>query len=204
MDDNRMIQHTAITDGPITVHCTSAKIAMHGIDLKNKLVAHLLQDADSPLPPGKSPQLYENDTFGCPRLLSRHPWPMAISFSYQGQELWAAAAKAQSLGVDVENPQNFSSPYPFTRVFSDDEFRYVAGYCYGREDAAALLWSCKEAAVKNLGTGFHYCDPREVRICSCLAKWPSAYKLFVRTPVETIDVFATRRQHLWLAIAVSQ
>jgi len=203
MDEKHMILYSDATNGPITVHYASAKVSTDRIDLKNALALRLLQDADATLSQKRNAQLFKSDRYGCPRFIMRHLSPIKISFSYQGQVIWAAVAQAKALGIDVENPENFSSPYPFDRVFINDEFRHVTDFCANREDAAALLWSCKEAAVKNLGLGFHYMDPRDVRICSCLEEAPFSFRLLVMTPPKNILVVAKREQHLWLAIAVS-
>jgi phosphopantetheinyl transferase len=67
------------------------------------------------------------------------------------------------VGVDAASSDEFTGSYPFHRVFRGPEWTDAAPFCAGdRFDAAALLWTLKEAAVKALGEGFNGPDPLEV------------------------------------------
>jgi phosphopantetheinyl transferase len=203
MDINRMTLYSESTQTPITVYYASAPLARDRSNVKNILARELLRDAAPNPATSNNPPRIRNDQYGCPKMMSGYPWPMAISFSYFKQEVWAAIAQTNSIGMDVENSINFCFPYPFNRVFSPDEFHSIDDFCNNKEDAAALLWSCKEAVVKNLGTGFHFIDPRNVRVHSCLQEKPFAYKVLVTIGRNNFPVLVKREKHLWLAISAS-
>lgn len=189
-------------NGPIDIYYASISLSDNRSERKNLLANWLLKRAGVRVPAECNGQLIKNDGNGCPHLNGGIQHPIALSFSQSGQEIWAAIAQAGALGLDVESPENFRVPYPYGRVFSGAEFQCVAGWCRDREDAAAMLWSCKEAAMKNRGTGFHFTDPRAVRIQSCMLNEPLIFTVSVATPGK-ISVTVIRKQHLWLAIAVS-
>lgn len=202
MDSSCMILYTESTKGQIAVYYASAKLSGDRSEVKNTLARGLLRSADSRFPVEKNVQLIKNDIYGCPRLHRDYQQSIAISFSYTGQEVWAAVAKVDALGIDIETPGNFSAPYPYGRVFLEEDFHNISSFCKNKEDAAAMLWSCKEAAVKYKGTGFHFIDPRDVRIHSCMQDGPFSYRVSVMIP-EKIHVVVMREQHHWLALAVS-
>jgi phosphopantetheinyl transferase len=198
---NRMILHIESRKESGSVYYASAGLSGDRNVIKNALLVDLLRCGGFKVPSAdRSVQLIRNDRYGCPQLNSQQS--IAISFSSIGQEVWAAVTQADALGIDVETPQNFRAPYPYDRVFQADEFQQVSSFCTNKEDAAALLWSCKEAAMKNRGTGFHFMDPRDVRICSCVQKGYCTYAVIVTTP-EKVPVVVMREHHLWLALAVS-
>ncbi len=199
---SRMILCSGTAKAPVTVYYTSAKFFKDPKEVKNALAGGLLGKVDPKFHAEKNVPLIIKDRYGCPRLNVEYKQPVSISFSYSGQELWAAVAEMDSLGIDVETPGNFSAPYPYNRAFLEDDFRVISSFCTGKEDAAALLWSCKEAAVKSRGTGFHCIDPRDVRILSCLQEGHCMYRVTVATP-EKIGVVVKRERHLWLALSVS-
>jgi phosphopantetheinyl transferase len=146
-------------------------------------------------------RLITTDRYGCPRFLMANNPPLALSFSYAVDQLWAAVSRTDSVGIDVETPLSFTGPYPFTRVFLEDEFHIASPFCHSRQDAAALLWSCKEAAMKCKGTGFRFIDPRDVQILSCLQVGRDL-QVTTATP-QQIEVTVRKERHLWLALAVS-
>ncbi|MBU1565893.1 MAG: 4'-phosphopantetheinyl transferase superfamily protein [Proteobacteria bacterium] len=150
----------------------------------------------------KNKQLIATDKYGCPRLTVEYKQPLSLSFSYTGQKLWAAVAEVDSLGIDVETSVNFLAPYPYNRAFMADDLHLALSFYPKKEDAAALLWSCKEAAMKSRGTGFHFIDPRDVRILSCLQEGHCMYRVTVATP-EEISVVVHKKRHLWLAVTAS-
>jgi hypothetical protein len=90
----------------------------------------------------------------------------AISFSEGGGKVWAALCGDESdIGIDVAGTDEFQSEYPFHRVFQAQELHHALRLA-GRdlEQAAALLWSIKEAVVKALGCGFHLVDPQQITV----------------------------------------
>jgi len=86
----------------------------------------------------------------------------AISFSKGGGKVWAALSGDESaVGIDVAGSAEFQGAYPFQRVFHQEELHHALKLTGGEQgEAAALLWSVKEAVVKALGCGFHLVDPR--------------------------------------------
>lgn len=197
---NRMILHTESRKRSSTIYYASAGLSGDRNVIKNTLIGDLLRRGGFTVPTDRHTQLIRNDRYGCPQLNSQQS--IAISFSSLGQKVWAAVTQADALGIDVEAPENFRAPYPYSRVFQADEFQLVSSFCANKEDAAALLWSCKEAAMKNRGTGFHFLDPRDVRILSCVQEGHSTFAVIVTTP-EKIPVVVMRERRLWLALAVS-
>jgi phosphopantetheinyl transferase len=197
---NRMILHAESRKRPSTVYYASTGLSGDRNVIKDALVKELLRHGGFKLSVDRNAQLIRNDRYGCPQLDAQQS--IALSFSSVGQEVWAAVSQADALGIDVEAPENFRAPYPYNRVFRADEFQHVSSFCTNWEDAAALLWSCKEAAMKNRGTGFHFIDPRDVRIRSCVQEGNYTYVVIVATP-EKIPVVVRREGHLWLALAVS-
>jgi phosphopantetheinyl transferase len=107
------------------------------------------------------------------------------------------------LGIDAENRRNFVPPYPYNRVFSKDDFFTVAKFCTTMEDSAAMIWVCKEAVVKNKGTGFHGIDPRDVHLLSCRQRSPFIYQAVVCAP-DRKEVSITRERDVWFALSVSK
>ncbi|MBA4373463.1 MAG: hypothetical protein C0402_11460 [Thermodesulfovibrio sp.] len=101
---------------------------------------------------------------GRPRfLLGEYEGP-SISFSEGGGNLWAALCGDKSaIGIDVAGSNEFKKEYPFHRVFHPEELQQALRITgENLEEAAALLWSVKEAAVKALGSAFHLVDPLQI------------------------------------------
>ncbi len=106
----------------------------------------------------------ERNAWGRPLLwLGETPGPV-VSFSHCEGRTWAALAWARGVGIDAATPGEFAGSYPLSRAFREQELSAVAAFGRGPADAAALLWSIKEASVKALGCGFHLLDPLEVEI----------------------------------------
>jgi phosphopantetheinyl transferase (holo-ACP synthase) len=79
--------------------------------------------------------------------------------------MWAAAAGGTSaVGIDAAEPGEFPGSYPFSRAFVYGEVEVASDSLrIDFSQAAALIWSVKEASVKALGCGFHFFGPAEVR-----------------------------------------
>jgi phosphopantetheinyl transferase len=90
----------------------------------------------------------------------------ALSFSWGAGRLWAAVGRSErGLGLDAAAPGEFTGSYPYQRVFMAAEWQSAVTLTAGnREEAAALLWSVKEAVVKARGCGFHFLSPRQVQV----------------------------------------
>jgi len=106
------------------------------------------------------------DPLGQPRIWLGAVSGPALSFSWSAGRLWAAAGRPESgLGLDAAAPGEFTGSYPYQRVFMAAEWQSAVTLTAGnREEAAALLWSVKEAVVKARGCGFHFLSPRQVQL----------------------------------------
>jgi hypothetical protein len=103
---------------------------------------------------------------GKPHLLVGGAPGPAVSFSWSAGGWWAALGTSRSwIGLDAASPEEFAGAYPCQRVFGDREWQTAVSLTAGdREEAAALLWSVKEAVVKAQGCGYHFFGPRQVRV----------------------------------------
>lgn len=90
----------------------------------------------------------------------------AISFSTGGGSIWGALCGDESdIGIDLAASGEFQAGYPLHRVFHDHELDHALRLTDGDwGEAAALLWSVKEAVVKSLGCAFHLVAPRHVHV----------------------------------------
>ena len=68
-----------------------------------------------------------------------------------------------SCGIDVAFSQEFSTRYPYQRVFKGLELDLLmARHNITVSQAAYLAWSATESLVKSLGIGFNLLDPRDM------------------------------------------
>ena len=68
-----------------------------------------------------------------------------------------------SCGIDVAFSQEFSTRYPYQRVFNGLELDLLmARHNITVSQAAYLAWSATESLVKSLGIGFNLLDPRDM------------------------------------------
>jgi phosphopantetheinyl transferase len=140
------------------------------------------------------------DQLGRPFLtVGGEPGP-AVSFSEAGGWTWAALAAAAQVGCDAAQAGEFPGGYPFHRVFHPEELAHASRLCGGDPgEAAALLWSLKEAAVKALGVAFHFMAPLELRVGQSIA-WHGGV-LFQVKAGRHLPAWARRLGPGWLAIA---
>jgi phosphopantetheinyl transferase (holo-ACP synthase) len=112
------------------------------------------------------------DPLDKPHLLLGESRGPAISFSESGGAVWAALCGDESdIGIDVAETDEFRGDYPFHRVFNTEEFQQAVRLTVGDvQQAAALLWSIKEAVVKALGCGFHLVEPRDICVHPAVEK----------------------------------
>jgi phosphopantetheinyl transferase len=108
----------------------------------------------------------ERSILGKPHLLVGGVPGPAVSFSWSAGQRWAALGASKSwIGLDAASPGEFAGAYPLHRVFRVAEWQAAASLTgRDREEAAALLWSVKEAVVKARGCGYHFFGPRRIRI----------------------------------------
>jgi phosphopantetheinyl transferase (holo-ACP synthase) len=105
------------------------------------------------------------DRLGKPRLLVDAGENLSISFTRIPGRSWAALCQGAQVGIDVAEFREFDGAYPFHRAFHDDDRLHSTAAAAGTvQEAASLIWSAKEAAVKAVGVGFHLVDPLEVRV----------------------------------------
>lgn len=106
------------------------------------------------------------DSMGGPILLVGKRRGPAVSFSHLGLKTWAALAVGDcAVGIDAACGSEFTGRYPFRRAFHDAELDAVSEEAAVEvADAAAAVWSVKEAAVKALGCGFWKVDPLDVQV----------------------------------------
>lgn len=106
------------------------------------------------------------DDFGKPVLLVSGQVGPSVSFSYSGARLWASlCTHFEHFGLDAALPVDFGLDYPVRRVFEDEEYERcldLTSAC--PSEAAALLWSAKEAVAKAAGYGFRLFSPLDVKV----------------------------------------
>ncbi len=151
------------------------------------------------------------DSLGQPRMwLGAAPGP-ALSFSWSAGRLWGAVGRSGSgLGLDAATPEEFPGSYPHRRVFREAEWHEAVKLTAGDgAEAAALLWSVKEAVVKASGCGFHFVSPKKVNV-QCTAQDEHGY--FWRGSLHNPDqnrpggreacpAISVRLQEVWLTVA---
>jgi phosphopantetheinyl transferase len=123
----------------------------------------------------------------------------AISFSEGGGKVWAALCGDESdIGIDVAGSDEFQGEYPFQRVFHPEELQHALRLAdEDPEEAAALLWSVKEAVVKALGCGFHLVDPRLIHVYPSPGRTGGGYSFPVGLSGKALERFpAAAGQHL--------
>lgn len=142
----------------------------------------------------------ETAPLGRPRiLLQGRPGPPA-SFSYAAGRLWGAMVDRGRVGLDVAEPGEFEGGYPLDRAFGAEELKLARQVTEGETPSAcALLWAVKEAAVKALGVGFNYFDPRQVEVGPLLI-WERGFLLSVRAGL-LMPAWVRRVGRGWLAVS---
>jgi phosphopantetheinyl transferase len=133
-------------------------------------------------------------------MLDGKPGPH-VSFSRDERgRIFAAVCLKSPVGIDAAHPKEFSGAYPFDRAFSREELGFALLITDGLTDAAALLWSFKEAAVKARGTGFHRIDPRNVFVDSP-QRQGDGFSALVHTDV-ILRAWACRRDDQFVALSL--
>lgn len=156
-----------------------------------------------------------HDSMGKPHLLVGLSEGPGISYSYLGRTMWAAMCdERHHCGIDAAGISEFGEDYPFHRAFRDGELEGLrAVTCESASEAAALLWSAKEALVKALGCGFHLVDPCCVevsyrRACGeALFMEAAVYKRILTRRLPSLPgetrLIAFRRGEAWISIALA-
>ncbi len=141
---------------------------------KSRLIRNLLgfvgtsQEQVSEAPAATSEIQIISGSLGKPELyVDGHEGP-SVSFSHTEAATWGALCWTGGIvGIDVAFRDEFPDNYPFHRAFHDEELSNALEITDGNiSEAAALLWTAKEAVVKCVGTGFLVIDPLELRIAA--------------------------------------
>ncbi|MBK5276493.1 MAG: 4'-phosphopantetheinyl transferase superfamily protein [Desulfuromonadales bacterium] len=152
---------------------------------------------------------------GRPRLMLGEERGPAISFSTCGGRVWAALCGDESdIGIDVAGSDEFQGDYPYQRVFHPEELEHALKLTGGvLEEASALLWTIKEAAVKALGCAFHLVGPLQITVYPLVECSGGGYtfpvglsgKSLARFPLiagQPLRVRSLPHDSLWLSIAL--
>jgi hypothetical protein len=132
--------------------------------------------------------------------LGDKPGP-GLSFSEAGGLLWAALAGKGRVGIDAAREEDLAPPYPYSRAFRPEEWKWAWRHCQGRTaSAAALLWAAKEAAVKALGVGFHTIAPLDLEVTLLSPAW-EGLNLMVQAHV-AVSAWTRPLTDGWLGLAV--
>ncbi len=135
---------------------------------KRVLGRHLLRHSSMEARPwSESPVIrIVNDSLGKPRVLCGSTSAPPVSFAHVGTRTWGAICpRGAAVGIDVARAAEFNRGYPFSRAFCEEDVVVTLEKTNGdKQEAAAMLWSAKEAVVKAIGCGFHLLDPLDVRV----------------------------------------
>lgn len=153
------------------------------------------------------------DRLGKPRLVMDQREDLSISFTRIPGRSWSALCQGSQVGIDAAEFREFEVAYPLHRAFHDDDCLHSTAAATGNlQEAAALIWSAKEAAVKAIGIGFHLIDPLEVRVRTVLLNGHRS-SLEVRLErrfeerfadgVSAISVRAFRYRDGWISVALT-
>jgi len=137
---------------------------------------------------------------------------VSISFSEGGGRVWTAlSGDGSGIGIDVAGSDEFQGGYPLHRVFHPEELQHALELAGGKvAEAAALLWSVKEAVVKALGCGFHLVDPRQITVCHSTGEGEHTFPVvlsgkalgrFSPAAGRSLWVRSFPQEKMWLAIA---
>lgn len=142
-----------------------------------------------------------SDLLGRPLLHFGRTLQPSVSFSRREDRTWAAVSVKAKVGIDAASPEEFKDPYPFSRVFRGNEWAEASEFCRGDSmEAAALLWSLKEAAVKALGRGFHDLDPLDV-IAGPPQPVDRGWRFRVIAGSTPLSAWSSREHEPWVSIA---
>jgi hypothetical protein len=176
-----------------------------GAGAKERLVRRLLASLPGQATggAGQSPPVpvsLELTALGQPRLfLDGQPGP-AVSFSQAAGRIYAAMTCTGQVGIDAAMPAEFEPGYPMARAFRPTELDWARPLVGGNtSEAAALLWTLKEAAVKALGVGFHFLNPLAVEVGSP-GPWQGGVRVLVQAG-RILPGWARPEAGGWLAIA---
>jgi phosphopantetheinyl transferase len=107
-----------------------------------------------------------SDRWGKPVVMTGKQQLLSLSFSSSDNKIWCLICTGNNkCGIDAARFSEFDPGYPHYRAFLKAELSGAADMTCGEiSDAAALLWSGKEAIVKALGCAFRLVDPLGIRI----------------------------------------
>ncbi|MFZ5453366.1 MAG: 4'-phosphopantetheinyl transferase family protein [Thermodesulfobacteriota bacterium] len=179
--------------------------------MKQEFLSALLQEH---YPSGRTRELsLVQNRWGKPHLLLDGAPGPGVSFSWSAGAWWAALGTTSSwIGLDAASPYEFTGAYPVHKVFRTGEWQAATSLTGGdREEAAALLWSAKEAVVKARGCGYHFCGPRQIRVESTgKGDHGPCWRGYLEAPgpdpapwgsQEVLAVASIRLHQVWLSVA---
>jgi phosphopantetheinyl transferase (holo-ACP synthase) len=139
------------------------------IELLLKEGRHILPWADSGLKKQSASRhsafIVVSNRFGQPLLRINGSRGPSLSFAHiPGRTCAAMSLCSDDVGIDVASSKDFFDGYPLQRVFHQDEFQATMKLFGRYENAAAALWSVKEAAVKSLGCGYRFFAPIDLKV----------------------------------------
>jgi phosphopantetheinyl transferase len=188
---------------------------------KSRLMANLLrfvrasQGPASEAPVAESQIQLNAGALGKPELCVDGHEGLSVSFAHTATSTWGALCwTGGAVGVDVASGDEFPYDYPFHRAFHDEEFTTALKITGGNiSEAAALLWTEKEAVVKCIGTAFHLVNPLELRVAA-IARHSEKYdckvcfddRVFERLPELSgisIVIFTFTEQGARVSVAVT-
>ncbi len=156
---------------------------------------------------------FSTGIYGKPYLLLGNKKEIPVSFSRCNELLWGATSiDVKSIGIDSATSLEFNDNYPFSKVFHAKEIEAVSTFVDDEYEAAALLWSLKEAFVKMLGCGFHLINPIDIfaiplttSITSCipfkLYMTEKNHNLQLNLNYNGIESYAVRHEKVWVSLA---
>jgi phosphopantetheinyl transferase (holo-ACP synthase) len=111
------------------------------------------------------PFIVSSNRLGQPLLLINGCRGPSLSFAHIPGRTWAAMSLCKDgVGIDVASSMDFFDGYPLRRIFHRDEFQATMKLFERYENAAAALWSVKEAVVKSLGCGYRFFAPIDLKV----------------------------------------
>jgi phosphopantetheinyl transferase (holo-ACP synthase) len=112
-----------------------------------------------------SPFIVSSNRLGQPLLRINGCRGPSLSFAHMPGRTWAAMSLcSDAVGIDAASSMEFYNGYPLQRIFHRDELQFAMKIFGTYENAAAALWSVKEAVVKSLGCGYRFFAPIDLKV----------------------------------------
>ncbi len=168
-------------------------MAGHHLAGRKRLTGQLIKQMEHSCNPSEPETIY-HDHLGRPYLDFDN---IAVSYSYCNGLIYAGVALSSTLGLDAASAVDFSGCYPYHKVFTKTELMHCESITRDRSEGAALLWACKEAVVKAMGTGFRGVEPIDLKM-TALTPAPGYY-LATMDGAVSASVQIIRVENHWVA-----